>query len=107
MSGRDWYAQSNSPLLTSSWLVLWLVACAGNTTEVGAIFDASQYSGVLVSVYWVGAKLPSMNWRVPTGCVWVKVAGLGIVDQMCWGTIGVCAIVAANGTSGALKVNVT
>ncbi len=26
---------------------------------------------------------------------------------MCWGTIGVCAIVAANGTSGALKVIVT
>ena len=37
----------------------------------------------------------------------VKVTGLEIDDQTCSGTIGVCAIVAANGTLGALKVNVT
>src|SRR5579864_2176757 len=48
-----------------------------------------------------------MKGPAPTGCGLVKVTGLAIVDQMCWGTIGVCAIVAANGTSGALKVNVT
>ncbi len=48
-----------------------------------------------------------MNGPVPTGWVLVKFAGFETVDQMCLGTIGVCAIVAANGTSGALKVMVT
>ena len=58
-------------------------------------------------MYWVGAKLPSMNGPVPTGWVLVKSAGSLIFDQMCSGTIGTCAIVPANGTSGALNVNVT
>ena len=83
--------------------MLWLVAWAGNTTVVGAIFDASQYSGFFVSVYWVGAKRLSMKGPVPTGWVLVNVTGLAIDDQTCSGTIGVCAIVAGERDVGRLE----
>ncbi len=106
-SGRNVYAQSNWPLLTSSWLVACELASAGKTTRDGAIFAASQYLGFLDSVYWVGANEESMKGPVPTGLVLAYFAGSEIVDQMCSGTIGVCAIVAANGTFADLNVNVT
>src|ERR1700739_361036 len=48
-----------------------------------------------------------MNGPVPTGWVLVNLAGLLSAAQMCLGTIGVWAIVVANGTFGALNVTVT
>src|SRR5438128_1935472 len=54
-SGMKLYAQSNLPLVTSSWLVLWLLACAGNTTLDGAILPACQYVGFFFNEYSVGA----------------------------------------------------
>src|SRR5882762_5747715 len=101
------YDQSNLPLLTSSWLVAWLLDWAGNTTSDGAIFAACQYVGFFFSEYCVGANLSSVNGPVPTGLVLVNFAGSGTDDHRCSGTIGVLATTPAKGTLGALNVTVT
>src|SRR5450432_267230 len=106
-SGRKLYAQSNLPLVTSSWLVLWLLACAGNSTCVGTTLLACQYVGFLASAYCVGANEAKVYGPVPTGFVLANFVGSATDAHRCSGTIGVCAIVPAKGTLGVLNVTVT
>src|SRR5882762_3504225 len=99
------YDQSNLPLLTSSWLVAWLLDWAGNTTSDGAIFAACQYVGFFFSEYWVGANLSRVNGPVPTGLVLVNFVGSGTDDHRCSGTIGVLATTPAKGTLGVFFID--
>src|SRR4051794_15446620 len=100
------YAQSNLPLVTSSWLVAWLLAWAGKATVAGTILSACQYDGFFFSVYCVGLNEPSVYGPVATGLSLTYFTGSDTDDQVCWGTIGTWAIWLANGTFGALNVNV-
>ena len=75
-SGRKLYDQSNLPLVTSSWLVAWLLAWAGKTTARRRdLRRPSSSSGFFFSVYWVGANESSVNGPVPTGLVLAYFAG--------------------------------
>src|SRR4051794_7162305 len=83
--GRKLYDQSSLPLVTSSWLVLWLLDWAGMRTCAGAILLACQYPAFFFSVYSVGANFCRVNGPVPTGFLFVNLVGSEIELHRCWG----------------------